>query len=89
MDFQTRAKLADAAVWSALTNQIGTLTEAKDVEAVLSGATAALARLVWNVTDEPTVSQTVEVIREMTCGAAMQAQAEAEAIRTARETSGG
>jgi hypothetical protein len=89
MDFQTRAKLADAAVWAVLRNQIGTLTEPADVEAVMSGAVAALTRLVWNVTEAPTVTQTVEVIREMACGSAVAVQAEAEAIRTARETSGG
>lgn len=89
MDFQTRAKLADAAVWAALTAQMGDLTEAADVEAVMSGATAALSRLVWHTTSEPSVTQTVEAIRKMACGTTIAVQAEAEAIRTARETSGG
>jgi hypothetical protein len=88
MEFQTRAKLADAAVWAALTNQIGTLTEAADIEAVMSGAMAALTRLVWHTTADPTVTQTVEAIRAMACGSAVEVQAAAEALRTARETSG-
>lgn len=80
MDFQARAKLADAAVWGALASQVGTLTEAKDIEAVMAGATAALTRLVWATTADPTVNQTVEVIREMTCRAVVEVQKQAEAL---------
>lgn len=77
MDFQARAKLADAAVWGALTSQAGTLTDAKDIEAVIAGATAALTRLVWASTDQPNVTQTVEVIRELTCRAVVEVQKKA------------
>lgn len=72
MDFQQRARLADAAVWAVLRNQTDGLTEAKDVEAALSGAVAALTRMVWARATEGSVTQTVEVIREMACGAAVE-----------------
>ncbi len=65
MDFQTRAKLADADVWAAITAQLGTLTDPNDVEAVISGTMAAVFRLVHRVQVDPSPAVTVEVIRAM------------------------
>jgi len=63
MDFQTRAKLADADVWAAIVGQLGTLTEADDIEADVSGTLAAVFRLVHRVQIDPDPAVTVEVIR--------------------------
>lgn len=63
MDFQTRAKLADADVWAAIKGQLGTLTDPDDIEAVISGTLAALFRLVHRVQVDPDPAVTVEVIR--------------------------
>ena len=65
MDFQTRAKLADADVWAAIVGQLGTLTNPDDVEAVISGTLAALFRLVHRVQVDPDPAVTVEAIRAM------------------------
>lgn len=65
MDFQTRAKMADADVWAAITAQLGTLTEPNDVEAVIAGTLAAVFRLVHRVQVDPDPAVTVEVIRQM------------------------
>lgn len=72
MEFQQRARLADAAVWAALRAQTDGLTKPEDVEAALSGAVAALTRMVWARATEGSVTQTVEVIREMSCAAALE-----------------
>jgi hypothetical protein len=69
MDFQTRAKLTDAAVWAALVNQVGTLTAPEDVEAVLSGAMMAVARLAHRTQAEPDAASTVKVLTEAARGA--------------------
>lgn len=76
MDFQTRAKLADADVWAAIVGQLGTLTDPNDVEAVISGTLAAVFRLVHRVQVDPDPAVTVEVIR---AGAAEIAKKQAEA----------
>lgn len=65
MDFQTRAKLADADVWGAIRGQLATLTDPNDVEAVIAGTLAAVFRLVHRVQIEPDPAVTVEVIRQM------------------------
>ncbi len=75
MDFQTRAKLADADVWAAITAQLGTLANPDDVEAVISGTLAAVFRLVHRVQVDPDPAVTVEVIR---AGAAEIAKKRAE-----------
>lgn len=72
MDFQTRARLADAEVWAVLRSQTDGLTKPEEVEAALSGAVAALTRMVWARATEGSVTQTVEVIRAMACGAAVE-----------------
>lgn len=81
MDFQTRARLADAALWPVMTAQLGKLDDPKDIEAVISGAVIALTRLVWHTTADPSVTQTVELIREMSCASAIAVQTEAEALK--------
>ena len=63
MDFQTRAKLADADVWASIKGQIGTLTDPDDIEAVISGTMAAVYRLVHRVQVDPDPAVTVAVIR--------------------------
>lgn len=63
MNFQTRAKLADADVWAAITAQVGTLTDPDDIEAVISGTMAAVYRLVHRAQVDPTPAVTVELIR--------------------------
>lgn len=75
MDFQTRAKLADADVWAAITAQVGSLTDPNDVEAVISGTLAAVFRLVHRAQIDPDPTVTVEVIR---AGAAEIAKKQAE-----------
>lgn len=65
MDFQTRAKLADADIWAAITAQVGTLADTDDIEAVIAGAVTALFRLVHRVQVDPDPAVTVEVIRAM------------------------
>lgn len=69
MDFQTRARLTDSAVWAALVNQVGTLSAPEDVEAVLSGAVQAVARLAHWSQAEPDAAATVEVLAEAARGA--------------------
>lgn len=63
MDFQTRAKLADADVWAAITAQVGSLTDPDEIESVVSGTMAAVYRLVHRVQVDPDPAITVEVIR--------------------------
>jgi hypothetical protein len=63
MDFQTRAKLADADVWAAITAQVGSLTDPDDIEAVVSGTMAAVYRLVHRAQVDPNPEVTVELIR--------------------------
>jgi hypothetical protein len=63
MNFQTRAKLADADVWAAITAQVGTLTDPHDIEAVISGTMAAVYRLIHRVQIDPDPAVTVELIR--------------------------
>jgi hypothetical protein len=62
ISFQTRAQLADSDVWNVIVRQIGTLQEPKDIEAVLVGATTALTRAFYSVTDKPEPGKTVTVI---------------------------
>lgn len=66
--FQSRAAGVDAAVWAVLVQQIGTLKEAKDVEAVISGAMAAVTRLTHQMQREPDAERTVETLRLMAEG---------------------
>jgi hypothetical protein len=63
MNFQTRAKLADADVWAAITAQVGTLTDPDDIEAVISGTMAAVYRLIHRAQVDPDPAVTVELIR--------------------------
>jgi hypothetical protein len=63
MDFQTRAKLADADVWAAITAQVGSLTDPDDIEAVISGTMAAVYRLIHRTQVDPDPAVTVELIR--------------------------
>lgn len=65
MDFQTRARLADADVWAVLLQQVGTLTEPNDIEGVISGVMSAVVRLVHRTQAEPDAATTVTIIREM------------------------
>ena len=68
MDFQTRAKLADSAVWAALLNQIGTLTDPADLEAVLVGATTALTRAFYAVSEPGGVVAQMTAMAEKAAG---------------------
>ena len=70
MYFQTRATLTDAAVWAAIVNQVGTLTAPEDVEAILSGAMMAVARLAHRTQAEPNAADTLKVMVEAATGAA-------------------
>jgi hypothetical protein len=63
MNFQTRAKLADADVWAAIVAQVGTLTDPDDIEAVISGTMAAIYRLIHRTQVDPDPAVTVELIR--------------------------
>jgi hypothetical protein len=63
MNFQTRAKLADADVWAAIVAQVGTLTDPDDIEAVISGTMAAVYRLIHRTQVDPDPALTVELIR--------------------------
>jgi len=63
MNFQTRAKLADADVWAAIVAQIGTLTDPDEIDAVISGTIAAVYRLIHRTQVDPDPAVTVEVIR--------------------------
>jgi|GEM_PF-3770796 len=71
MTFETRAQLADAAVWSVLTDHARNLTDPNDIQAVVAGAVTAVTRLVFHTMAEPGVTETVEAIREMSCVAAV------------------
>lgn len=68
--FEARAAGTDAAVWTVLTSQMQNLSDADDINAVMSGAVMALARLIYHTLAEPGVTQTVEAMREMSCHAA-------------------
>lgn len=72
--FQARALGADSAVWRMLRQQVENLTEAKDIEAVIVGATNALVRLVYFTADKPDITTVVELIREMSCTAAVECE---------------
>jgi len=63
MNFQTRAKLADADVWAAIVAQVGSLTDPDDIEAVISGTMAAVYRLIHRTQVDPDPALTVELIR--------------------------
>jgi hypothetical protein len=63
MNFQTRAKLADADVWAVIVAQVGTLTDPDDIEAVISGTMAAVYRLIHRTQVDPDPALTVELIR--------------------------
>jgi len=65
MNFQTRAKLADADVWAAIVAQVGTLTDPADIEAVISGTMAAVYRLIHRTQVDPDPALTVELIKSV------------------------
>lgn len=65
MNFQTRAKLADAEVWAAIVSQVGTLTDPDDIEAVISGTMAAVYRLIHRTQVDPDPALTVELIKSV------------------------
>ena len=65
MNFQARAKLADADVWAAIVAQVGTLTDPDDIEAVISGTMAAVYRLIHRTQTDPDPAVTVELIRSV------------------------
>lgn len=72
--FQARASGADAVVWQMLSQQVENLSEPQDIEAVIVGATNALVRLVYFTTDKPDITTVVELIREISCRAAVECE---------------